>query len=173
MPCQKKMDSNPATLKMSEKARKYHFLPRKSILVLRNNSTASLLNTQCLATLVAVENGLENDPRHKDRREQVGRQTKAEGHSEAAYRAGAEQEQNDGRNDRRHVSVNDRDPGVSKALVHRRRRRLAVPQLLAYALEDQNVGVHAHADRQNHTRDPRQGERRPGEAEEAQQDDQV
>ena len=38
--------SNPATLKISEKARKYHFLPRKSILVLRNNSTASPLNAQ-------------------------------------------------------------------------------------------------------------------------------
>src|SRR5271165_2722351 len=132
-----------------------------------------LLDTQCLATLMAVENGLENNSRNKDRREQVGRQAKAEGHSEAAYRAGAEQEQNDGRNDRRHVSVNDRDPGVSKALVHRRRRRLAVPQLLAYALEDQNVGVHAHADRQDDACDSRQGERRPGEAEEAEQDDQV
>src|SRR5271167_3444181 len=121
MPCQKKMDSRPATLKMSEKARKYHFLPRKSILVLRNNSTASLLDTQCLATLVAIENGLENDPRNKDRREQVGRQTEAEGHSEAAYRAGTEQEQDDGRNDRRHVRIDDRDQGVSEALVHSRR----------------------------------------------------
>src|SRR5271165_6165376 len=90
MPCQKKMDSSPATLKMSEKARKYHFLPRKSILVLRNNSTASLLNTQCLATLVAVENGLENDPRNKDRREQVGRQTEAQGHREPTHRPGPE-----------------------------------------------------------------------------------
>src|SRR3974390_1487775 len=43
MPCQKKMESNPATLKTNEKARKYHFLPRKSMLVLRNNSTANPL----------------------------------------------------------------------------------------------------------------------------------
>src|SRR5271166_3329789 len=43
MPCQKKIESSPATLKTREKARKYHFLPRKSMLVLRNNSTASPL----------------------------------------------------------------------------------------------------------------------------------
>ena len=30
----------PATLKTSEKARKYHFLPRKSMFGLRKNSTA-------------------------------------------------------------------------------------------------------------------------------------
>src|ERR1700730_7245458 len=37
--CQNNMESKPATLKISEKARKYHFFPRKSILVLRKNST--------------------------------------------------------------------------------------------------------------------------------------
>jgi hypothetical protein len=34
------MENKPATLKISEKARKYHFFPRKSILVLRKNSKA-------------------------------------------------------------------------------------------------------------------------------------
>jgi hypothetical protein len=33
------IETMPATLKISEKARKYHFLPRKSIFVLRKNST--------------------------------------------------------------------------------------------------------------------------------------
>ena len=60
MPCQKKIENSPATLKISEKARKYHFLPRKSMLVLRKNSTASPLNTQSLATLVAIEDGVKN-----------------------------------------------------------------------------------------------------------------
>src|SRR5271165_2688299 len=39
MPCQNNMERMPATLKTREKARKYHFFPRKSILVLRKNST--------------------------------------------------------------------------------------------------------------------------------------
>jgi hypothetical protein len=33
------MENMPATLNTSEKARKYHFFPRKSIFVLRKNST--------------------------------------------------------------------------------------------------------------------------------------
>jgi hypothetical protein len=33
------MEISPATLNISEKVRKYHFLPRKSIFVLRKNST--------------------------------------------------------------------------------------------------------------------------------------
>src|SRR6266511_3967521 len=37
--CQKSMDRIPAMEKSSEKARKYHFLPRKSIWVLPNSST--------------------------------------------------------------------------------------------------------------------------------------
>ncbi len=36
--CQNRMENKPATLKISEKARKYHFFPRKSMLVLRKNS---------------------------------------------------------------------------------------------------------------------------------------
>jgi hypothetical protein len=54
------MEKIPATLKIREKARKYHFLPRKSMLVFVNNSTVSPLNAQCFATLMAVENGFED-----------------------------------------------------------------------------------------------------------------
>src|SRR5438046_7441909 len=39
IPCQNTMESTPATLKISEKAMKYHFLPRKSIFALLKNST--------------------------------------------------------------------------------------------------------------------------------------
>src|ERR1700722_2160285 len=37
--CQNNIENSPATLNTSEKARKYHFLPRKSMFVLRKNST--------------------------------------------------------------------------------------------------------------------------------------
>src|ERR1039458_9168425 len=171
--CQNNMEQIPATLKTSEKARKYHFLPRKSILVLRNNSTASPLNAQWLATLMATENELENYARDEDRGEQVCRQTEAEGHSKSFHWAGPEQEQDDGGDDRRHVRIDNGCPGVSKALLHRRGRRLAMPQLLANTLEDQNVGVNAHTDGQNHTRNSRQGESCSAVAQESQQDHQV
>src|ERR1019366_10090988 len=38
-PCQNAMEHSPATLKISEKTRKYHFFPRKSMLVSLKNST--------------------------------------------------------------------------------------------------------------------------------------
>src|SRR5271168_1606918 len=42
IPCQNNMENKPATLNTREKARKYHFLPRKSMLVLRKNSKRKL-----------------------------------------------------------------------------------------------------------------------------------
>jgi hypothetical protein len=36
------MENTPATLNTNEKARKYHFLPRKSMFGFRKNSTLSL-----------------------------------------------------------------------------------------------------------------------------------
>src|SRR5215475_14617948 len=58
MPCQNSMESTPATLNTSEKARKYHFFPRKSIFGLRKNSTPfeSLLK----AFRVPERSGLQN-----------------------------------------------------------------------------------------------------------------
>src|SRR6516162_4302077 len=112
------IEIRPATLKIREKARKYHFLPRKSMLVLRKNSTASPLNTQSLATLVAAEDGFENDPRHKHRGEQVRQQTKTQRDGKSAYRASSKQEQDDRRDDRRDVRIEDRDPGMGKSLLH-------------------------------------------------------
>src|ERR1039458_7714479 len=103
--CQNNMEQIPATLNTSEKARKYHFLPRKSILVLRNNSTASPLNAQWLATLMATENELKDHTRYEHRGEQVGRQTEAEGHRKSLHRTGSEQEQDDGGHDGGHVGI--------------------------------------------------------------------
>src|SRR5437899_7504062 len=47
IPCQKSIEQMPATLNTSEKARKYHFLPRKSMFALRKNSTLRLHPSHC------------------------------------------------------------------------------------------------------------------------------
>src|SRR5271167_2443097 len=64
MPCQNSMESTPATLKISEKARKYHFFPRKSMLVLRKNSTglSSPLSVYDLAPIWRVIFSFSNRP---------------------------------------------------------------------------------------------------------------
>src|ERR1035437_3225323 len=95
------IETMPAALKINEKPRKYHFFPSQSTLTLRNNSTGSLpsccigaptgsgiqcsscvrnsdaeLNRNHLARLQFVEVRVEDDPRDKNRREQVREQAK-------------------------------------------------------------------------------------------------
>src|SRR5258708_3487795 len=62
---------------------------------------------------------------------------------------------------------------MAEALIHSRRRRLAVAQLFANTLEDQHIGIHAHADGQNHSGDPRQSQNSFEVANEPKQNDQV
>src|ERR1039457_6417082 len=153
MPCQKAIDSTPATLNTSEKTRKYHFLPRKSMFVLRKNSKVKLqnsasscefraasklvcyrlaarssrLNTQCLSTLLPTQHPIKNHARYEHCGKQVGRQTEHQGGRKPLHRPGPEDEQNRGGNDGRDVGINDRNPRMAESLLHRRRRRLAVP----------------------------------------------
>src|SRR5207253_3517666 len=97
IPCQKSMENRPATLKTSENARKYHFLPRKSMFGFRKNSTLypkeisfkvsgfkpRLTNAQCRATLFAVEDVVEDHARYENRGEQVRQQTEGQGNGKA------------------------------------------------------------------------------------------
>src|SRR6266513_122722 len=198
MPCHATIDMIPAMLKMSEKPRKYHFLLNQSMLGLRKNSTITafqqienlrfviydlrsyccssfknrksyFLNAECFAGLLAVEQCIKDHTRYKHRSEQVGQQTKRQRHRKSLYRPRAKHEENDGRNDGGHVGINDRDPRVSKPLVHRCCGRFACAQLLANALEDKHVRVNAHTDCQDHAGNSRQRERRSTEAEEPEQ----
>ena len=56
------------------------------------------------------------------------------------------------------MSIDNRQKGLVEAGLHGRRRRFAVTQLFADALEHKHVRIHAHADRQNHTGNARQGQ---------------
>src|SRR5580658_10066980 len=81
------IEITPATLKINEKHRKYHFFPSQSTLTLRKNSTcpipsqrwqsssANLLNRQLLPCQLVIHMRIKNDPRNKDCRKQIGNQT--------------------------------------------------------------------------------------------------
>ncbi len=60
---------------------------------------------------------------------------------------------------RAHVGVDDGVHGVLEPLVDRETDRLPVLQLLADALEDEDVGVHRDTDREHDAREPRQRQR--------------
>ena len=103
---------------------------------------------------------LENRLRHKHRREHVGDQADRQGHRKALHRTFPEQEQKGAGYHRGDVRVDNRPPGFIETGVHRRHDRLAGPQFLADALEDQHVRIHRHTDGQDHAGDARQRQRR-------------
>src|SRR5882762_1476388 len=155
-PCQNSMENTPATLNTSEKARKYHFLPRKSIFVSRKNSTcpnplriAVDLNTERFAAFLFAQNPIENYARNKHRRKQVRQQTKNQGDGKSLDRPRPENKQDRCRNNRGYVGIHNRDPSPRKPLLDGRRRRSPSPQLFADALKNQHVRVNTHTDGQN------------------------
>src|SRR5437879_6700670 len=103
MPCQNIMLRMPATLKISEKPRKYHFFPRKSMLVLRKNSIG--LNAQRFSSFFSLQPGIENHSRHKHRGKDVGEQAEGERDGESAHRPGAKNKQNEDCNDGGDVAI--------------------------------------------------------------------
>src|SRR5450631_1187625 len=93
MPCQNSMENTPATLNTSEKARKYHFLPRKSMFGLRKNSTlcrSPLSDAERFASLVAAQDPVKNHARNEHGGKQIGDQPKRQGNGKPFDRPGAE-----------------------------------------------------------------------------------
>src|SRR5580704_19623763 len=62
---------------------------------------------------------------------------------------------------------------MAEYLFDRRRWRFPIPQFLADALEDQHIRIYAHADSQNHSRNPGQSQSRTEISHETEQNDQV
>src|SRR5437660_7381896 len=93
--------------------------------------TAALLpalNTERFPALLAAQQEIKNHSRYEYRRKQIRKQTERKRRGEPPYGTCAEDEQNCRRNDRCHVRINDRNPGVAEALIDCGWRRLAVTQ---------------------------------------------
>ena len=78
---------------------------------------------------------------------------------EALDARGREHEEDERREQRDHVRVDDRRDALAVALRDRGQHRSPGPRLLLYSLEDDDVGVGRHPDRQDQPGDPRQGQR--------------
>src|SRR5664279_5532498 len=103
---------------------------------------------------------VEEQVRDEDRGEDRGQEADDESDGEALDGPGAELEEEKGGHDRRHVRVDDRAPRALEAEVDGGLWRLAVVHLLADALEDEDVRIDGHADREDEPRDARQREGR-------------
>ena len=88
-------------------------------------------------------------------------------------RASSKKEKEKRRDDGGHVRVDDGQEGFVEAGSHGGRGGLAVAQFFADAFEDQNVGVHAHADGQDDAGDARQSKNRASESQGREQNDRL
>src|SRR5712691_2186935 len=111
--------------------------------------------------LAPAQDPLEEEPADEVGSEDVGDETHDQRYREPLHGAGAELEQEGGGDEGGGVRVEDGDPHPLEAVVDRGADGLAVAQLLPYALEDEHVGVDAHADREDDAGDAGKGEGRP------------
>src|SRR6516165_7970626 len=100
---------------------------------------------------------MENRLGHKDRGEDVGDQTDGQGDGETLDGASSKDKEEEGRNDRGDVSVDDGKKSFVETSLDGSGRRLAIAKFLADAFEDQHVGINAHTDGQDDTGDAGQG----------------
>ena len=105
---------------------------------------------------VPVEQKVENQPRHDQRGEQARRHADGQRHAEALDFARAHENQNDGRDERRDVRIENRAERAGITGGDGAAQRFALGQFLAEALVNQHVRVHRHADGEHHARDARQ-----------------
>src|SRR5208283_339038 len=114
------------------------FLDIRERLMTNDQRPTTALNTQRFSALLPAQHPIKNHARYKHRRKQVCRQAEHQRRRKTLYRPGTEDEKNRGRSNGRDVGIDDGDPGMAEALLHRRGRRLAVPQLFPYALKNQH-----------------------------------
>src|SRR5262245_9163256 len=161
---------SPARVTISEIAYAQRRLLMKSyfvlvkICIISSRPLIRASDGQRLEPPAALVDQVEDEAREEDRREQARHDADHQGDREALHRSGSELVQDDPGHDHRHVSVDDRRERALEACVDRRSDGLPEPELLTDALEDEDVRVDRHADRQHDPGDARQrqGRLEPG-----------
>eukprot|EP01022_Parablepharisma_sp_SALTPOND_P017185 TRINITY_DN2694_c0_g2_i1.p1 TRINITY_DN2694_c0_g2~~TRINITY_DN2694_c0_g2_i1.p1 ORF type:complete len:1604 (-),score=291.28 TRINITY_DN2694_c0_g2_i1:31015-35826(-) len=115
---------------------------------------------------------VEEDARNENRREHGRQDTERQRDGKAADGPGTELVEDDRRDDRGHVCIENGQRGAGVALIHGGAGGKSLAQLLAYALVDQHVGVHGHTEGEDDTRNTWQGKRcaKSGQASQNQED---
>ena len=107
---------------------------------------------------VEIHHAVEQEVGDRQRGEHGDDNAKPQRSRKADDRARAEEEQHGSCNQRGQVRVQDRRERTLEARVDRTLDRLARAQFFLDALEDNDVGIHRHADRQDDACDARQGQ---------------
>ena len=106
---------------------------------------------------------LHQEASDQQRREQGHDNAQQQRLGEALHRAGAEDHQHDGGDNGGHVRVDDGAQRVVEAGLEGNLQAAARADFLIEALEDNDIGVHRHADAQHDTGNARQGQLNAGE----------
>src|SRR5438067_9511363 len=159
MPCFTNIAA-PTIIQISEKATAWKRHLTKSYLVLTKICMGSSLNADRRGAVLGAVVNIEDHARDEERGEHGGEEADQQRDGEAFDRTGPELEQEERRDDRGHVRVDDRAEGAGEAVLDGRAHGLAVAQLLADALEDEHVRVDGHAEGQDDAGDA--GERQRG-----------
>src|SRR6267143_4544614 len=137
------------TTASEEKAMKNHLTrPMRGKLAWVKTWSIGSLDAEPFSLRLERERSIEDGTGHEERGEQVRQNADAQGDGEAADRAGPVPVQEDTRNQRGAMAVDDGVEGSLEASRDGRLHRPAMTQLLPDTLEDEYVGVHGHADGQ-------------------------
>ena len=118
-----------------------------------------LHHRQLLEPALAVPE-VEDEPADVNGREEVDQDADDEGQGEPLHLLRADRVKHDAREHDGDVRVEDRHPRSTEAGADLLRHARALLTLLAHPLEDEDVGIDGHADREGQPREPRQSERR-------------
>src|SRR5882672_3004333 len=121
-------------------------------------SSGGRSDAQRLDASSAPEHCVENGARDEHRREEIGQDPDAEGDRETLDRPAAVSEEENRRDERREVRIDDAAQRFPEASRNRGLHRPAQTQFLADSLEDEDVGVDRHADGQSNPGDPGKGQ---------------
>src|SRR5438552_2585357 len=152
----------PMIAKITEKATAWKRHLTKSYLVLTKICMTVFLdlNADRLRLLRCRVFEIEDHARHEKRGEHGGEEADEQRDGESLDRSRSELEEEQRRDDGRHVRVDDGAEGALESLLDRGANGLPFAQLLADALEHEHVRVHGHAERQDDAGDAGQRERR-------------
>ena len=134
-------------------------LPHVDEVVVRVGEERHLADAQVIDRRITLQPQHVEGAGDEQRREQRRQDADDQGDGKALHRPGAELEEQERGDDRREARVGDGRERVLEALVDGEPDRLAVPQFLADALEDQHVRVDRDADGEHDAGEARQRER--------------
>src|SRR5258708_12546949 len=151
----------PTMAKITEKATAWKRHRTKSYLVLTKICmvlVSSPLDADRGRAILRFVDDVEDHARDEEGREHRREETDQQRDGESLDRTGAELEEEERRDDRGHVGVDDRAEGACEAVLDSGADGLSVADLLADALEDEHIRVHGHTERGDYARDSGQAD---------------